>query len=570
MATDSTSLGIIPKTIGNLLKDKNLKVPPSQRSYRWAVENVEELFKDIQAAIDEPADEYFLGSVISIASKNKISIYDGQQRLATAMILIAAIRDYCASAGDGELASDIEKDFLVSKKARGSSEFTSHFTLNTKDHQYFEHRVLFREDTAERKALPKPSKLTRDSSERVDAAATAAKSFVQTIVGNRNGPEAIARLHKWLDFIEQSLTVIWVQVSSEKMAFVIFETMNDRGLRLSASDLLKNLLHSKTEDDRRDVIIQKWDSMCAVLETIAGEEENIVEYVRCFWVMKHGQTRTRILFDRIKDRITNGSKAIEFATELESVVQSYAAIVLSSHDQLVDRGGTVKAHIETLKILGVSQLRPLLLSAFVKFNAVEFAKLLERCVSWSVRFLITGEPSGNVEGYYARAAVEVWSERHTSAKQVVAVMKFHIPDDRLFKAAFAGVAIKNSQIARFYLRALQVTADGKADPDYSPSMLSHITLEHILPTKPDAGWEHFSEEERKAYVNRLGNLALIGSRVNGKLGSKAFALKKNALQKETDYSLTNEVGKEKQWRAEEIDKHQMRLATLAVKTWPIS
>lgn len=149
-------------------------------------------------------------------------------------------------------------------------------------------------------------------------------------------------------------------------------------------------------------------------------------------------------------------------------------------------------------------------------------------------------------------------------------MKFHIPDDRLFKAAFAGVAIKNSQIARFYLRALQVTADGKADPDYSPSMLSHITLEHILPTKPDAGWEHFSEEERKAYVNRLGNLALIGSRVNGKLGSKAFALKKNALQKETDYSLTNEVGKEKQWRAEEIDKHQMRLATLAVKTWPIS
>ena len=569
MSTETTSLGIFPKTIGGLLKEKNLKVPPSQRSYRWDAENVNQLFTDIQTAIDEPDDEYFLGSIISIDSKKKIAIYDGQQRLATTMILIAAIRDYCFLAGEADLAADTERDFLVSKKERGSTELTSHLTLNTKDHEYFAARVLAREDAPNRKALPKPSKLTRDSHKRIDGAATAAKAFVATIIGTRTGAAAISQLNKWLKFIEDSLTIIGVQVASEKMAFVIFETMNDRGLGLSASDLLKNLLHSKTEDDRRDTIIQKWDSMCGVLETITGEEENIVEYVRCFWVMKNGQTRTRVLYDRIKDRITNDSKAIEFATQLESAVQSYAAIVLSSHDLLSDRGGTVKSNIETLRILGVSQLRPLLLAAFEKFSAGEFAKILERCVAWSIRFLITGEPSGNVEGYYARAATEVWNGQHTSAKQVIAVVKVNIPDDALFKAAFSVTTVKNTNIARLYLRALQVTADGKTDPDYSPSQLSHITLEHILPVKPDPGWEHFSDEERKAYVYRLGNLALIGSDANGKLGSKSFSQKKETLENDTTYSLTKEAGKETQWRAEEINKRQLRLADLAVSTWPI-
>jgi ferredoxin-fold anticodon binding domain-containing protein len=85
----SPNIQIVPKTIGEMLKGKRLEVPPSQRSYRWKTEHVEDLLQDIRTAIEDNADEYFLGSIVSIESNGRIMIYDGQQRLATAMILIA-------------------------------------------------------------------------------------------------------------------------------------------------------------------------------------------------------------------------------------------------------------------------------------------------------------------------------------------------------------------------------------------------------------------------------------------------------------------------------------------------
>ena len=102
------NIQISPKTIGKLLKEEGLRVPPSQRSYRWKDEHVEELFKDIKNAIEKPDQaEYFLGSVVSISTEGTILIYDGQQRLATMMMLIAAIRNALLVLGntrDAEIA----------------------------------------------------------------------------------------------------------------------------------------------------------------------------------------------------------------------------------------------------------------------------------------------------------------------------------------------------------------------------------------------------------------------------------------------------------------------------------
>src|SRR5258708_25689720 len=86
------NLHITPKTIGKLLKEERLKVPPSQREYRWKPEHADDLFKDIRKAIEDK-EEHFLGTIVSINTEGSILIYDGQQRLATTMILIASIRD---------------------------------------------------------------------------------------------------------------------------------------------------------------------------------------------------------------------------------------------------------------------------------------------------------------------------------------------------------------------------------------------------------------------------------------------------------------------------------------------
>ena len=564
MPMQTSGIEIAPETVGHILREENLRVPLSQRSYRWQTEHVEDLYKDINGVIvDQTVDEYFIGSIVGIKSQGTTFIYDGQQRLATTMILIAAIRDHFYKSGDEETARLIEDESLISKN-RKTHEIKAHFSLNAEDHQFFHDRILLPPDAPERGA----AKSQRESHKRIEKAAKIAKDFVRTtIVSNLPAGQSSNNLHRWLDFIKDGLRVIWVQVADERTAFTIFETMNDRGLKLSAADLLKNYLYA-IADDRRDEVIQKWQSISGVLETIEGEEENVVEYVRCFWITQHGHTRTKDLYDKIKAVANNKAKALALASDLETTSQDYGAILLSSHEAWASRGANVRAKIEVLRSLGVTQVRPLLLAAFEKFAEKQFDQLLDSCASWSVRALLSGVPSGTLEGYYSRNAYDITKGKITKANQVKSDMTKIVPDDNRFKLAVSTANVANQALARYYLRALQRCADGEHEPQYIPNPGPEVTLEHILPANPGKGWEHFTSEGQKANVNRLGNLVLLTGTVNSKIGNVKYSDKKPALLA-SQFSLTKEAGAFEKWGTAEIAKRQERLAELAVKTWPL-
>ena len=99
--------------IGHLLQDSRLAVPPYQRSYAWAEKNITQLFRDLSTALVEQEQEYFLGSIVLIDSPgDRPFVVDGQQRLATITILLAAIRDYFDEKGD-QRSQNIERDYLL-------------------------------------------------------------------------------------------------------------------------------------------------------------------------------------------------------------------------------------------------------------------------------------------------------------------------------------------------------------------------------------------------------------------------------------------------------------------------
>src|SRR5580704_2486003 len=82
-------------TLGNILQARqNLKVPINQRSYAWEEEHVKALCTDLNGAVTGQAEEYFLGTIIVLIAKDHsfVEVHDGQQRLATSMMLIAGIR----------------------------------------------------------------------------------------------------------------------------------------------------------------------------------------------------------------------------------------------------------------------------------------------------------------------------------------------------------------------------------------------------------------------------------------------------------------------------------------------
>ena len=110
MPTSLEQIEIERETIGHALRDRRLFVPMHQRSYAWEDEHVVDLYEDLARAISDGDQEYFLGSIVVVrTAATRFEVNDGQQRLATSTILIAAIRDYFLSSNDEKTASLIEQ-----------------------------------------------------------------------------------------------------------------------------------------------------------------------------------------------------------------------------------------------------------------------------------------------------------------------------------------------------------------------------------------------------------------------------------------------------------------------------
>ena len=142
-----------------------------------------------------------------------------------------------------------------------------------------------------------------------------------------------------------------------------------------------------------------------------------------------------------------------------------------------------------------------------------------------------------------------------------------IPRDDAFTASLQTVSVATASLARYYLRKLQIVADGKNEPEYTPNQDTDVTLEHVLPQRPGTEW-NMAPEVTQALYNRLGNLALLTGSVNFRLGNVGFDMKKPVLQA-SSYSLTSMIGTYSNWEGKEIAERQEKLAQYAAKAWPL-
>jgi hypothetical protein len=547
--------------IGKGIADGDLAVPLYQRSYAWRVENANELFQDVGTAIAEKEPEYFLGSIILIRGADaRREVVDGQQRLATTMILIAAIRDYFLTKGDKNRADDLERDYLGTRDLK-TQEWTPKLRLNELDHDYFTKRILSRPDSTDRAV-----EATRDSHRRLDAGARAAAEHIGALAKTRSNPTE--HLVDWVIYFKTHVRVIWVRVPDDTNAFTIFETLNDRGLELAISDLLKNYLFHRAED-RIGEVQHRWIAMHGTLEAVE-DETIVVPFVRHLWSSMHGITREKELYNRIKNTISSKQAAVDLAGTLKNGARTYAAILNTNDELWTTYGHTARSHMVTLNLLGMVQMRPLLLAILDKFAVPEVRASLRVLVSWAVRFLITGGlGGGTLEGHYSAQAVNVRDGAIKGAKGLANAMGDVVPSDSEFRKQAEVITVSKSHLARYYLQALERQARGESQPELVPNPNEEeINLEHILPQNPGTtGWGHIPVEIARASARRLGNLVLLREAANNAAGNASFAQKKPTFAA-SEFKLTSMVAKHSGWGLAEIEERQKHLANLAIKTWP--
>jgi len=212
-------------TIGDVLSRKHrFEVPSYQRQYSWSEEQWFDLWEDIDSL--ENNEMHFLGSIVVISDSydpsgsNVLQLVDGQQRLATVSILLCALRERYTQLGEKEKADLIHGDYLFDKDF---DETQPKLQLGNLDNPDFLELLEKASGGAERNQLLE------------DAYAY----FCE-----QTSDYAVDEVDQLRQKLLNHVSIVTIRSNSETSAFRLFESLNDRGLELSAVDLMKNLLAS--------------------------------------------------------------------------------------------------------------------------------------------------------------------------------------------------------------------------------------------------------------------------------------------------------------------------------------
>src|SRR5262249_47280578 len=301
-----------------------------------------------------------------------------------------------------------------------SGEHVPKLTLNSEDNDFFVKNAFLPPDH-EHKGSAQP---TTESHHLLAQAIAICRAHVQNIIKPYAKPDQAKRLYEWISFLRESAVIIEIRVPDSFNAYTLFETLNDRGLRASQADILKNYLFGKAQD-RLTEVAPKWGAMVSVIESV-DVDDLLLTYLRHNWISYNGPTIEKELAERIREKVVGRQHAVDMATALAINALDYAALFSPlEHTGWLKFDKRTRAYIYIMtRILQIEQIRPLWLPVLRNFPREEAGAACKMFVSWSVRFLIArGGGGGVLDRHYGLRAKEITEGSVKTTTELAARMK---------------------------------------------------------------------------------------------------------------------------------------------------
>ena len=558
--------------IRTLLTSGYYRIPRFQRPYSWTRENIQDFWDDIIR--DNPVD-YFIGSMVVFREANqRFGVVDGQQRLTTIIILLAALRNALKTLKFGELDKGIQA--LIERR---NIENKLEFVLSTEtSYPFFQDHIL-------KGGEPDVPVTPMREEENLQAAFGQLTSLVQGVLESQLADTTLsARTRR--ENIKQKLTgirdalldlkVILVKMDNEDDAYIVFETLNTRGKDLSLTDLVKNHVSKllKAKSASVDQTKVKWEKM---LETVEGSSCGLDTdaYIHHFWLSLYDYLPARSVFKTLKRMITKeGAKA--FLDALVSDASVYRAIHEVDYRKWTKQEARIRDALKALQLFRVQQQTPCVLSLLRAYNG---KKILRRHLEEALvavekfHFLFTAvtsqRSSGGISGMYASLGrrLSEASDRKAALELIKELKKkLHerIPSLEEVKALFPQIVYteavtKQRGLVKYILAGLGKALQPGVAVDYDA-----MTIEHLVPQSA-IGSDGYTDE----CIGQLGNLVLVSAPVNLKLGDRPFKEKKHILEV-AGCPLPPEIADAEDWTPEDIAHRTLAQADRAYKqVWKI-
>jgi len=554
------------KLIGNGLI---YRIPRFQRDYSWTSDEWEDLWLDILDTLRGGSETaHYMGYLVLQSTDDKtFDVIDGQQRLTTISLIVLAILKNLQRLIDAgnDAAANTQRLNQIRQTYVGYLDPVTliprpKLTLNRNNNNYFQTYLV--------PLGHLPQRGFRASEHQLRKAFEWLDKQVSVYLRNSTGDEG-KRLAQLIEDISDRLFFTVITVTDELNAYKVFETLNARGVRLSATDLLKNYLFSvldrggETDHELRN-LEDRWEAIVGRLQS-----ENFPDFLRTHWNSRHNFARHADLFKTIRSRIADREAVFQLLRGMEEDLDTYLAL---SSPEASDWPLDDKQLAGVLKTFRVRQPFPLLLAARRTFDAADFTGLLRATMVISLRYnIIAAYSTAEQERTYTAVAERIAKGELKQLGAALQAMRNIYVEDKPFRAAFAEKSIRttdsrNNRVVRFILCALEKHLSGQ---DYSFTS-DAFNIEHVLPQSAPDGWGGFNNEEADSMVYRLGNMTLMQSSNNRDAGTVEYASKRDQY-KESGFALTRKVAHENtEWTPERIAVRQSWMADQATSIWRVA
>jgi hypothetical protein len=550
---------------------EKLGVDDYQRTYSWTEEQIDEFFEDLCHCIENPKKNHFFGTLIlqSDEEKRQATIVDGQQRLTTAFLFVFTLRD-CLTKLDNKILLrgrpiSVEQkvlDFLCSSE---ESEDDFRFESSRFLERWMKECVHPVPD--EQARIPKREQ--GNSQHFMDTLPfRKAVQYIRKIVNDdlegTAGDFKLERINKFIDCLRDRFSVLCIKTQSIDVSLELFLTLNNRGLPLGPSDLVRGdimrvLGDGKSDEDQKEIqreILEDWHDFS---KTIVDTEAFMRHYLLSITEKAVQKKKVHeLVMKRVHGDLPKGSSdtdtlrvnAQAFWDDLVAASSEYGKILSPT------MGGETQHYISLMEGLLKSH-RVVMLTILRTVQDIDEREELTRLVcSLAFRWVMANKNAQKLENKFQEFSTEL--RTGTDIETVIDNIKEEI-DKIPFVAkeyfeenpeSFASRAALYSVARRCAGTALSIEVGDKK-----------LSLEYIAPKSPTTVWQDSvmsgagKDEDYVSIVSSIGNLTLLEKTMQKKDRNKSFTDKSNVF-KASSFEVSSDIANFSDWSHELIKQRE--------------
>ena len=606
-------------------KKHRLEIPLFQRQYVWHEEHQwAPLWEDIARKVSEyllgrkDGPVHFLGAMVLDQKQvpttrvDKRQVIDGQQRLTTLQIFLAALRDFCRAHNCEDLAKDFDALTINSGRVNDATDVYKVWPTQ-RDRSQFQDVM----DAGSRPALETKHPLIRKYRKRkfeprprmVEAYlffyTQIAEFFLgageeKPIAGERPLEE---RLDHALQALKTALQVVVIDLGIGDDAQVIFETLNARGERLLPADLLRNyiFLRAARFGEPQDTLYEEhWKPFEDSFWHDSVRQGRLIR-PRSDLFMQHYLASRQFndipishLFVEYKYWIDKARPFPTVEAELKALAKAredYKGFLLASADRPL---GAFRKFLESFDI---GTIQPLVMVILERHTPeTELVQMLEYLESYLLRRTVCGLPTKAYNRLFLALASNIQKDGGSAAKlrQRLSDLTGESsvwPSDEAFNDAFVNRVSYHSLIQSRLLHILKrLNLSFYTSRSEKISIQSDLWIEHLMPQKWQEHWRlldgskgltqnerwttdpsdprHEASVERDRLVQSIGNLTLLTHQLNSSISNGSWAKKRVKIAEHSVLPLNQKVVVKEGWDEDGIKARAKALAKIALRIWP--